>query len=681
MTILIVNDREEILYYLEVLLKTNGFEIRKATNGIEALSLLAEEPIDLVFSDIMMPEMDGFSLSRKIRKNPQYDQLPIILYTATYIGEEDEHLAKEIGVDDFITHPCEPETILEKIDAVLKLERNINLDAQSESAEDNILKLYNTRLVCKLEQKMKELSDEIAEKSRVVETLERNQRILNATQKLGKLGGWEYYLDTKEVCWTDQLYAFHGLEPGSEISDTHARFADCYGPEDNRKLYNGFHNLIEKNIPFTHEFWLKVPNKEPRFVHVGAELDKENRRITGILQDLTERKELEARESNLQSQLRQSQKLEAIGQLAGGLAHDFNNVLTVIMGYAEEVLDSLHKSDPLKDYVKEIINAAGRAGSLTRQLLTFSSKQESKPTLININNTISNLQKMLLRLIGEQVEYEELLAENLPNVLIDEGQVEQVIMNMVINAKEAMPMGGKLTIHTFLQEMDKDLQLHHPMMTEKQYVVMTISDTGIGMDAQTKEQIFDPFFSTKERGYSSGLGLPTAYGIIKQNNGYIRVLSTPGNGTRFVVLLPVAKEGESKAEEKKNNDLIKGNEELIMIVEDDVHISRLTAKLVGRMGYKAITASNGKKAMQMIQDEGVRPKLVICDIVMPEINGLELSAMLRFTHPEIKILLMSSFSDAALKQYGERLPDIPYLPKPFTRQDLAEHIAELLKKE
>jgi signal transduction histidine kinase len=258
----------------------------------------------------------------------------------------------------------------------------------------------------------------------------------------------------------------------------------------------------------------------------------------GTFQDITESKEAEIRQHELMEQLRQAQKLDSIGQLAGGVAHDFNNVLTVILGYSEEIMNKLHDQDPLRQDIQEIINAGQRASSLTRQLLTFSRKQVIKPELINLNDTITNLSKMLMRLIGEDVDFILNLGDDVPSIMADIGQIEQVIMNLVINAREAMQMGGRLTISTFKYEAEPEFRKHHRMIAGTTFAVLKVEATGCGMDKSTLEHIYEPFFTTKAKGHGTGLGLPTVYGIVRHASGHINVDSAPGKGATFVIMLP-----------------------------------------------------------------------------------------------------------------------------------------------
>ncbi len=684
MRILIVDDQNENLYLLQSLLQNKGHELLSAFNGQEAFEILKSKPVDLIISDILMPLMDGFSLCKEVRKTPELANIPIIIFTATYTGEQDHELATKIGADDFIVKPCEPEELLRRIQKVIDSPRIKELNPQhNEDKEQEILKLYNERLVRKLEQKMLEMEQEVAERKKAIDALQRSESLLKSTQAMGKLGGWEINLSNSEMFWTQQMYHLHDIDPDSpeaqELVDSSLK---CYPDKDRERLQRHIDEMMQNGTSYEMESWFTTFKGRKIYVRVSAEgvfEDGKLQRVIGILQDLTEIKEAQIKQDELSEQLRQAQKLDSIGQLAGGVAHDFNNVLTVILGYTEELLSSLRPQDPIYSDIQEIYNAGTRASSLTRQLLTFSRKQIIQPELICLNDAINNLYKMLMRLIGEDVEFELDLHENLPPILADVGQIEQVIMNLVINAREAMPMGGKLEIRTELYQADDSFHLHHPMIDTGQYIVLKVSDTGTGMPKEIKDRIFEPFFTTKEKGRGTGLGLPTVYGIVRQAGGRINVDSAPGKGTRFVIMIPVA-EGETAIKEVgKKQETNRGKSELVLIVEDDPSISDLTGKIVEKMGYTVLLADSADRAMTMIEDEGLRPDLVVSDVVMPGLSGLELAAILRFKHPDMKLLLMSGYTESIITKHGDLDPNIPFIQKPFTRSELADKIRQALE--
>ena len=684
MRILNVDDQADNLYLLQSLLSNDDNQIFDAKNGREALNILQEKDIDLVISDILMPVMDGFALCREIRRNQKFRHIPFIVYTSTYKGDQDELLARKIGADEFIIKPCEPEEFMERVNRAIA-KRKINMESEPPEIQNDetVLKLYNERLVRKLEDKMLEMENEVSERKKAIDALQRSQELLQATQTLSKLGGWEYDLDTQETYWTDEMYRLHDLDKDCAPEELAYLSLAGYPDESKALLQQYIEDLATNGNPYNLETWYTTKGGRKIFIRASAEAKWEDgriRRIMGTFQDITESKEAEIRQHELMEQLRQAQKLDSIGQLAGGVAHDFNNILTVILGYSEEIMNNLHDQDPLRQDIQEIINAGQRASSLTRQLLTFSRKQVIKPELINLNDTITNLSKMLMRLIGEDVDFILNLGEDVPSIMADIGQIEQVIMNLVINAREAMQMGGRLTISTFKYEAEPEFRKHHRMIAGNTFAVLKVEDTGCGMDKSTLEHIYEPFFTTKAKGHGTGLGLPTVYGIVRQASGHINVDSAPGKGATFVIMLPATND-ELQTEQKPEVQIIpEGNKELVLIVEDDPSISDLSGKMIQKMGYRVMLAESADKAIVMIEDEGLRPELVISDVVMPGLSGLELAAIIRYKHPEMKVILMSGYTEQVIMKHGEMDPNIPFLHKPFTRQELQDRITQVMQK-
>lgn len=679
MRILVVDDHEENLIMLQSLLVGHGNSVKLARNGKEALDMLQSEIPDLIISDILMPVMDGFTYCREVRKNPVYSHIPFIIYTATYTGDQDEDLARKIGADDFIVKPCEPDEFLSRIKVIVENKQKSDHSATpAGTTEHEILKLYNERLVRKLEQKMLELEKEIEAREKALEALQRNEELLKSTQALGKMGGWEYDVSSGKLFWTDELYLLHDIDPADpEASELVFRSLECF-PEDSQvTIKAAIDEMIARGTPYKIESWFTSRKGRKLWVRNTAQgIFKDGKlvRANGIIQDITESKEAQTKQEELAEQLRQAQKLDTIGQLAGGVAHDFNNVLTVILGYAEDLLQNLNAQDPIYTDIQEILSAGNRASSLTRQLLTFSRKQIIQPQVMNINDAVNNLYKMLVRLIGEDIQFEIDLADDLPPILADVGNIEQVIMNLVINAREAMQLGGKLNIFSFSFDVDDMFTSQHPAMRPGRYAILKVTDTGTGMTKEIKERIFEPFYTTKGVGRGTGLGLATVYGIVRQAGGFINVDTAPGKGTSFVIMIP-AVEAEIKASDstRKTGDTM-GHSEQVLVVEDDPAISELTSKIIEKLGYQVRNTDSADKAMAMIEDEGFHPDLLVTDVVMPGLSGLELAAILRFKYPSMKFLLMSGYTESVISRHGDLDPNLPFIQKPFTRNDLAEKI-------
>jgi PAS domain S-box-containing protein len=398
-------------------------------------------------------------------------------------------------------------------------------------------------------------------------------------------------------------------------------------------------------------------------------------------EDITELKRGEEEKAVLQEQLRQSQKMEAIGSLAGGIAHDFNNLLTVIKGYSELSRIGLKEGDTLRGNIDEIQNATERAASLTRQLLAFSRRQVMEMKVLDLNTILRGLDKMLRCVIGEDIELATLLAEDLGRTRADVGQIEQVIMNLAVNAKDAMPSGGKLTIETANVELDESYARSHVDVKHGHYVMFSLSDTGVGMSPEVRERIFEPFFTTKEKGKGTGLGLSTTYGIVKQSEGHIWVYSVQGKGTTFKIYLPRVNEPlEAIRKEVLKEELPRGNE-TILIVEDEEEVRKLAGKILEKQGYRILETFNGDDALLACERRKSPIHLMLADIVMPGMSGSELAKLLKPLYPEIKILYMSGYTDNATILHGVLEKGVNYIQKPFTMEGLARKVREVLDKD
>ncbi len=393
--------------------------------------------------------------------------------------------------------------------------------------------------------------------------------------------------------------------------------------------------------------------------------------VQGIARDVTERKQLE-------EQLRQSQKMEAIGQLAGGVAHDFNNLLTAINGYSGLALQRIDDNHPLKSYLEEIKKAGDRAANLTRQLLAFGRKQILQPLAINLNDIVTDMNKMLRRLIGEDIELVGKLDPALKKIKADPGQIEQVLVNLVVNARDAMPQGGKLTIETSSSALDQDYAGRHVGVIAGSYVMLAVSDTGTGMDEQTQARIFDPFYTTKEEGKGTGLGLSTVYGIIKQSGGNIWVYSELGHGTTFKVYLPELTSASQKAEAAAVEAPLPVGSETILLVEDEDVVRGLARKILEHAGYEVLEANRGAEAFRLCLQRAEPIDLLLTDVVMPETSGKEVADRLTEVFPGLKVLFMSGYTDEAIVHHGVLDSNVEFIQKPFTPATLARKVRAVL---
>ena len=388
-------------------------------------------------------------------------------------------------------------------------------------------------------------------------------------------------------------------------------------------------------------------------------------------QDVSERKTLEA-------QLQQAARIEAIGRLAGGVAHDFNNLLTVINGYADLLHQRFECDKEASAYLNEIQNAGERAAGLTRQLLAFSRRQVLAPQVLDLNQVVSNLEKMLTRLIGEHIQLRTVLHPALRRVKADPGQIDQVIMNLAVNARDAMPTGGQLTIETDNVELDEAFALSHPTVKPGLHVVLAVSDTGVGMVAEIRARIFEPFFTTKEQGKGTGLGLATVYGIVKQSEGSIWVESEPGQGTVFKMFLPAVNESPALRERVKAVTDSASGTETIMVVEDEEGVLSLIRLALGAAGYKVLEAGDPEHAVAICSDYDGPVHLLLTDVVMPKMSGPKVAEKVTALRPDIKVLYMSGYTDDSIVHHGVLSEGLPFIQKPFSPLSLRKKIRAVL---
>jgi PAS domain S-box-containing protein len=406
-------------------------------------------------------------------------------------------------------------------------------------------------------------------------------------------------------------------------------------------------------------------------VAVNRLTDRSVRAIIVNVRDLTDRRKLEV-------QLRQSQKMEAIGQLAGGVAHDFNNLLTAILGYCNLMLDDMPLDNPLRTDLEEIRSAGERAAALTRQLLAFSRRQMLQPQIVDINAIVRQLEKLLRRLLSADVELVTALAPVVPGIKVDPVSLEQLLMNLAVNARDAMPLGGRLTIETAVVDLDSDYATTHAGVISGRYVMLAVSDTGEGMDEATRSRIFEPFFTTREQGRGSGLGLATVYGLVKQSGGHIWVYSEPGHGTVFKVYLPQADAPKpTSTADQEQRPASKAGWETVLLVEDENAVRALAREVLRRHGYVVLEARHGVDALRVAERHHDDIHLMVTDVVMPHMGGRELAERLAAARPQMKVLFMSGYTDQAISD-RHLTPGSAFLQKPFTPEAFARKVRNVL---
>lgn len=559
--VLVVDDKEENVYYLRALLEAHGYAVASARHGAEALVLARQAPPDVVISDLLMPVMDGYTLLRHWKADPRLRAKPFIVYTATYTEPEDERLALNLGADAFILKPTEPDEFLARLEAV---------QGAAEAAQPT------------------------------------HEHALGSTEQL---------------------------------------------------LQNYSETLIRKLEEKT------------------LQLEESNR---ALQRDIAEREAVAERLRVTEEQLRHAQKMEAVGLLAGGVAHDFNNLLTVILSYTTLVLAELEPGAQMYDDISQVRRAGERATELTQQLLAFGRRQLLQPQVLDLNQVLLEMEKMLQRLLGEGIELTLHTGRPVHNVLADLGQIGQIVMNLAVNARDAMPLGGKLTIETDNCEFDEAYALAHPGVSPGSHVMLAVSDTGSGMDAQTRERIFEPFFTTKEKGKGTGLGLATVFGIVKQSRGHIYVYSEPGVGSTFKIYFPCTdRTVEVLHPVPPVQGALRGTE-TILLVEDDEQVRAVNCAILRRSGYTVLDAQNGGEALLQGEKFEGRIDLLITDVVMPRMSGRELAQRVASMRPGMKVLYVSGHAEDSIVNHGVLYADVEFLAKPITPPALLRRVREVL---
>jgi two-component system cell cycle sensor histidine kinase/response regulator CckA len=538
-------------------------------------------------------------------------------------------------------------------------------------AHDYLLKNNLTRLVPAVEREIREARsrrDRVRAEMELRDSQERLALAIEATQ----LGMFDFAPRTGKLVWSELTRLHFGLPPNAEV--TYEIFLRGIHADDRERVDRTIQDLLRAGSDghFAIEYrTIGIEDRLERFISSWGRVFYDPHlapvRLVGVTLDITARKTLE-------EQFRQAQKLEGIGRLAGGVAHDFNNLLTVISGYSQMVLADLSDHDPLRDGVEEISKAANRASNLTRQLLTFSRRNVRKPAKILLNDVVGDFRKMLDRLIGEDIEVVVSLDPKAGSVHADPGEIEQVIMNLAVNARDAMPGGGKLLIETAPFMVDDTFAQSHLSVAKGGYAMLAVSDTGTGMSSEVQSHIFEPFYTTKDQGKGTGLGLSTVYGIVTQAGGTIMIHSEPGRGSSFRILLPAAEE-ETEAEPGPDAELVPAGSETILLAEDEPGVRKYIQETLSRRGYTVLLATNGREAMLVAQQHPGPIHLLLADAVMPEMTGVQLMREFGAVRPGVPMACISGYSHGTWQ--GEQLP-ANYIQKPFTASQLLQRVRQML---
>lgn len=666
MKILIVEDNPDDRLLLKINLEARGCDVIEAANGIEGLALAKEHKPVLVISDGLMPGMDGFQLLRKVRQDKELQSLPFVFYSATYSGDAEVALGLSLGADAYIIKPKEPDVFWEEILKILdacELRKGV-VRGETALRDEEYLQRYTNIVTTKLEEKIKEL-----EKSRdcVEESRKQYKKLFDST-----LDG---------VYSTDENNRF------VQLNNAFARLLGFARPEEligrsslafwvdagDRDEY--VRKLKEKKGLGAYPVRGRKKDGSDLYLEISSTiLEDENGRfmgIEGIARDTTERRKLE-------NQLRQAQKMEAIGLLAGGVAHDFNNILSAIIGYGNVALMKMADDDPQRMNIEHMLEAADRAAHLTKDLLLFSRKQVSERRAVDLNDIVRKVEKFLRRVIGEDVECKTILHNAPIAVSADSHQIEQVLMNLATNARDAMSRGGAFTVATEQVLLDGEFVAAHGYGGTGAYALMTVSDAGAGMDEETRTHIFEPFFTTKEVGKGTGLGLAVVYGIIKQHDGFINVYSEPGKGTTFRIYLPmVAREAVEKTVPPPEEAPARGTE-TVLLAEDDEALRKLTRTVLADYGYTVLVAVDGEDAVNKFKEHKDRIQLLLFDLIMPKKNGKEAYDEIRKSKPDMKIIFASGYAPDIVRQKVSLEPDTHLVYKPLSPMALLRKVRSVL---
>ncbi|MEW6543394.1 MAG: response regulator [Nitrospirota bacterium] len=630
--ILHVEDNPSDAALVQGMLEAEGLtlDVARVESRETFLSALEENSFDLIFCDFTLPSFDGKSALALARQ--RYPDIPFIFISGT-IGEEAAIEALKAGATDYVL-----KTRLARLVPVVRR-------AVHEAKERHERK--------KAEETQRRLLAILEATTDFVGTADRDGRPLYVNQAGRKLLGIgegedisgtvisDYHPD-----WAKQLVMAEGLPTALRAG-----------------VWSGETALLTRD-------GREVPVSQVILSHRNAAGEVEY--YSTIARDISEHKRLE-------EQLRQSQKMEAVGRLAGGVAHDFNNLLMVIKGYSELLLTRTDLDVQLRKEVEEIGKAGERAAALTRQLLAFSRKQVLQPAILDLKVVLANMDNLLRRVIGEDIILKTVSDPVLGRVKADPGQIEQVIMNLATNARDAMPQGGHLTVELRNVELDETYAQTHIGATPGRYVMLAVSDTGCGMDAATRARIFEPFFTTKEPGKGTGLGLATVYGIVKQSAGHVWVYSEPGRGTTFKVYLPRTEETAVSSATEAAGVAPPLGTETILLVEDDERVRQLVGDMLKQYGYTVLIAQDGKEALRIAQEHKGVLHLLVTDVVMPGMSGRILAGRIALLRPEeVKVIYMSGYTDDAIVHHGVLDADVVFLQKPFSPETLGRKIREVL---
>jgi len=684
--VLVVEDSPTQAVELQFLLENAGFQVELARDGKAGLERCRARSIDVVLSDVVMPGMTGYELCRKIKSDPDTVHIPVVLLTSLS-DPMDIIRGLECGADNFLTKPYDGAYLVGRVRRLLdnraaRGDRKVSVGVDVilmgkqftiNSEKEQMLDLLLSTFEEVLRSRQREFEAKLSE-----ETLRESHRFLqSALDALTKQVA--IVTENGSIVATNASLRRFALENGWANAENleGSQYLDCWSKslgarEQLGKVSAGLEAVqAGEQASFALEYSVQLGSATRYFSLSMARFEDRSRILVALEhEDITARKQLER-------QFHHSQKMEAIGQLAGGVAHDFNNLLTVIRSYGDLLRSEFPEGDMKRADLEEILRATDAAGALTKQLLAFGRQQMLKLEVLDVNTVISELDKMLRRLIGEDIEYASVLDQSAPRVEADSGQIQQILMNLVINARDAMPAGGKLTIETKSVFLDDGYSKAHNGVAVGRYVLIEVTDTGTGMTADVQARIFEPFFTTKEIGKGTGLGLSTVYGIVQQCKGHIWVYSELERGTTFKIYLPSADGALTTSEDAAEAAPSKGDE-TVLLVEDNVAVRSVLQRVLHEAGYRVLAASDASEARALCDSHREPIQLLLTDVVMPGMSGPDLATELLAKRPDMKVLFMSGYSGTAITRHGMLREGLVFLQKPFSPMSVTRAVRAAL---
>jgi PAS domain S-box-containing protein len=681
--ILVVEDDADIACGTVRVLGQAGYVTALARGGEEALQTLPTFCPHLVLLDRQMPGMDGMEVCRRIKADPMLRGVSVVIISAVFTLAEEQVVGLESGADGYIARPIGNRELLVRVAAFVRIAR-LNRDLANENAERRLLEMELENRVrlrtAELDGANQDLRNEIVERQRVEELLRASES--KHRKMIANIGDVIVISDASGVnrFESPNLEKWFGWRPEEVVGKS--TLANIH-PEDVDLVQAFLGQLLgEPRESGTTECRYRCKDGNYKWIEfTGVNLvdDPEIQGVLGNYHDITAHKLAEEEKARLEAQLQHAQKMEAVGHLAGGVAHDFNNMIQAILSNVDMALDDAPPGSPVCASLEEILKAAHRSADLVRQLLAFARQQTIAPQVLDLNETVEGLLKLLRRLIGENIHLVWVPGDQLGPVKMDPTQVDQILANLCVNARDAIFGVGKVTIETAKVVFDDAFCEDHPQFPPGEYVRLTVNDTGSGMDKTTQEHIFEPFFTTKGVGEGTGLGLSTVYGIVKQNNGYIQVYSELGHGTAFSIYLPCFAGEATPARVEAAGIRPSSSGETVLLVEDEPSLLEISRKLLDRLGYTVLSASTPGQAIQLTETHEGMIHLLMTDVVMPEMNGKDLAGQLVARHPGLRCLFMSGYTSDVIGRHCVLDEGVHFIQKPFSQQELAAKVRAVLE--